>query len=205
MKIELIKDDKDDVIMFKYGSSLLEMFYTGNGDMYWKFDDFSIPEDQNVGEFYISKQDNEIYEAFDNLYKRIQKCVIFKISAYQIVNIKNDEEFDMLKEKRYLANKLLRNSIIYNKLFDGKTITWRSDDDSKGESLSIEKIGESYKLTFKKMEKDSEESYSLQKGLHVNIKFKKDKSRYEPFNGLFMNTFNDLYKYEQIHRLVKLY
>lgn len=85
----------------------------------------------------------------------------------------------------------LKNSYIYNLLFNNNVISWHNDDYDydEGNIVNIIKEDEQFIIDFKFREKNVIYSSS-------GIRLRNSGSRYSPFNILFMKMYNKLQNYD---------
>ena len=149
---------------------VLNIFFAGNLDLYMMLGNGEIiPDNKNVAlSFNITKDNLEIYELFRKLYKNI-------ING----NISNEHNY--------------KDSLEYKKLVDdNKNITWISDDgpiDSE-DILVISLVDEIINLKFIRRSKLME--FKMKNPMAISIRIRNARSKYKPFNTIFMDLYNDL-------------
>ena len=152
----------------------------------------------------ITKEDNAIYTLFEQLYNRIKNASVFDIDTEIALFESGLSHFDSLADiydfyKENVAS--LKESDAYHELFDGKTITWCSDEiyDDSNDLVKINFDGEKFILEFAKRKQNE----LLSSPYNIPVRFSNSGSRYNPFNVIFMRMFQDLQKYNtefhQIH------
>lgn len=179
-------------------NSILRIFFGGNGDLYFGSNMFK----QSIeDEFLITKENIILYNLFDNLYKDFKEAKVYKIDDFELQFYKTKEEIQSKYDEYNEWNNKLKASYMYQKLFyNENSITWISDDsisfdENKSNTLKIIKEENKYKLKFTYYEK----GFSYVR----SIRIRNSRSRYNPFNIVMMNFFNELQKYDpnyhQIH------
>lgn len=169
MQVKLVKNDNliYDIKLID-GSKNLTIMYGGNGDLYWSLvnDDWEVFYEGITDHFDITKENYEVYKAFESL----------------LLNIK------AISMREELTN--------YNKLYDAKKneVTWISDELAKevANEVTISKQSEVIRLSFKtKPQTFGYDRNYFEFGM-ISIRFRNSGSRYRPFNLIFMNLFNEL-------------
>ena len=128
------------------------------------------------------------------MYIGVKNFVPFSFNAYRICEDYSEESFKNMKEMFML---------VVNRSFFDDTVLWYSDAEVMEDAcyLRIEKLEECYKIIFGKS-KDY-------KCLVYSIRFRNSRSRYNPYNCLFMHMYNKLCEYDinyhQIHMEEYLY
>jgi len=158
-----------------------EISYQPNLDLYWRYlPERNISNTQDIVEFSITKENYSIYTLFENLYQSITDSTSFSESTLVKSEIKN-----------------------YSNLFKNSFIEWYSDDFALIENascLKIKKENESFKVIFKKSQKEPESGIHF---LTYSIRISNSGSRYKPFNINFMKMYQALQEYDpeyhQIH------
>lgn len=163
-----------------------QIFYMGNGDLYWKFYDKETR--QSSGTFEITKENIKIYSLFDELYNSIKDGNVFKESDSDFMF---DDFFDSCEDE----DNNLKDTYAYKKLVHGDVITWGCDDfphEDLTNYVNIYKKDDSYKIEF-----------VINNTEYVGIRFSNSGSFYKPFNCSFMDMYNELCEYDiddrQIH------
>lgn len=156
----------------------LDIFYAGNLDLYLSISDglfYLYNTDFNI-DFYITKENYEVFLIFDSMYK----------------NIINGNIFD--RENIEEESSDYKNSLQYRSLVDNnKRITWISDDDQYkyGDRFVMEKIDEdSYRLNF--IRNKNVDSDGLKSGACISVRIRNSGSRYDPFNCALMQMYQKL-------------
>ena len=180
-------EDKNiyDIILTSGGKQLLS-YFAGNQDLY-----MGIYTGQNIGlrnmsiDFYITKENYEIYCIFDNLYKEIIEGYPFGFDDDYGIDYKIYGEYKSLVD-------------------ENKNIIWISDEgtDNSADKLIMSKINEDeYKLTF--VRNDIEEEFYFKCVDGICVRFRNHGSRYKPFNAPFMEMYHRMQNidenYHQIH------
>jgi len=206
------------IIFRRDGNKKLDISFQGNLDLYFSF--CSLNENDDDFTFLIGKDNYQVWEIFDRLYKEIINCKVFEFTNEDVERIVNwaelfDEDYHKnLKDKEEQfqeMNNNLKNSEAYKKLVNDGVITWRSDDYfyDIAPFFKIEKLGTSYLISFGvpevKRELNSEERMMINDWRFLKstrVRLRNSGSSYDPFNMLFMKAFNalmDLEETNQIH------
>lgn len=159
-----------------------DITFENNLDLYWYFNPkCNFTDSMESYSLTITKENYEIYQQFDILYNSIKNKTPF---AYSLFDDKN-KVVDIDKytdEKLFLDNK----------------VNWHSDDFSyeNASYVTIEKGNESYIIEFHKSK--NAELFNT-----FSIRFRNSGSRYNPYNLLFMNMYNNLKdfncEFHQVH------
>ena len=187
MEIQKVKNSERCYdIWIKKDNKQLKIMYCGNLDLYFSMSDGEmIPYKQSVSKYFdITKENYQIYSAFDTLYNNI---IAGKPFGKDSDNTKYIDRFQ------------------YYKLVDeDKNITWVSDDGPEDieDKVTISKLDEdTYRLLFNRNELDL--SDGIKSSTSISVRFRNSGSRYSPFNCAFMLMFQELQsldpKYHQIH------
>ncbi|MDD3341697.1 MAG: hypothetical protein PHN72_05885 [Bacilli bacterium] len=159
--------------------------FGGNGDLYWyqrcsnKSND---SKELSCKSFIIDKENYFLFSLVETLYNDVKDCKVFEM----------DEANDQLKRHQE-DNK--------ERLFKEGTIEWHCDDSNYDEAsvLKIEKKEEAFLITMEKSK--VENTYA--------VRIRNRRSRYNPFNILFMKMYEQLIQYDndyqQIHMEEYLY
>lgn len=179
------------------GKNELRIIFGANGDLYFCSKRFDKNQE---AKFYITKENMLIYNLFDELYNNFKTAEIFHIDEFQLQSCNSKEEIKEKYEQAKQWNQELKQSSIYKKVFNNKTIPWISDDSVSfdivsADALRITKEDNQYKLKF---------TYYENQFPHVrSIRIRNSGSRYDPFNIIMMKFFNKLQEYNpeyhQIH------
>lgn len=190
-------------IILSNGDKKLIISFENNLDLYWTLS--KSPKEKLILEtFEITKEDYAIYTLFEQLYNRIKNASVFDIDTEIALFESGLSHFDSLADiydfyKENVAS--LKESDAYHELFDGKTITWCSDEiyDDSNDLVKINFDGEKFILEFAKRKQNE----LLSSPYNIPVRFRNSGSRYNPFNVIFMRMFQDLQKYNtefhQIH------
>ena len=144
----------------------LDIGFYGNGDLY-----FSLIGNSSILEdnFIITKENCYIYECFDDLYDNIKNCDF------------GDESF----------NDDVKGRGAYKELFQDGVVVFESDDpldyDMNFNVLKIFKEEDKYRLNF---------IFHNSKNRNHSIRIRNARSKYDPFNFVFMEFFNSLQEYD---------
>ena len=174
------------VYLFQEGKKEIRISFEGNLDLYWSFADFSLDHEITYGDFVIKKEDGLPYRLLEELYNSIEKADPFDYCAEVRHSALGDVTAVMYDFSKY---------DMYKALFDGKKITWLSDDrDLQNDHvLQISKMHDAFLLEFAKKKKEYETHYSFDSSRrHINIRFRNSDSYYDPFNCVFMKMYNSL-------------
>lgn len=171
---------------------VFQIFFCGNLDLYFSYvyegDRLNRPDSKD---FYITKENYFLYSLFDELYNDVKDYNIFTIDNF-------DSKEDFLDRKAYFLECDRQNP---RKLFKDNKIDWHCDDFEydKAGSFIIEKLDNSYKLTFNKCKDDS--LFGIMSSYSVRLR--NSGSRYDGFNLIFMRMYRKLCNYDpnfqQIH------
>ena len=175
------------------------MCFGGDLDLYWSINNVNADDEIDYESFSITEENYYIYCLFEQLYNSVANCEVFKINDYELALATSTDEINMIIKREKQKNALLRNSQEYRNLFDGKTITWVSDENGyKKESIvKITKVENRFVLEFFRKLKNDAYNWPDENGLFaISIRFRNSGSSYQPFNQLFMEMYNGLEKYE---------
>ncbi len=187
--INLIKDRKK-----------FKIFFGGNGDLYWELfpkilfdEEIKLPE-EIIETFEVSKDDDYIYEVFDELYTRIKECNVFSKNKLGLENYGLKEDSLTEEEKKLVvesAKEHLRKTSRHSDLFNNEVVSWHTENAlyEEGNIVNIYKKTDKYLIEFKYNKKSIDE-------LDFSIRFCNSGSTYQPFNLVFMNAYNELCEYE---------
>lgn len=179
-----------------YNKNQLGIVYCDNGDLYFCSGSKSYQE----SDFCITKENMSIYNLFSSLFNNFKNCEMFHVDDIKLSFCENEQEIKEEYERVSKFNDNLRNSSIYKELFDGKTITWISDDSvsfdyQSADAMKITKEDEYFKLKFTYYENEFPYARS--------IRIRNARSRYKPFNVFMMDFYNHLQEYDpdchQVH------
>lgn len=156
--------------------------FAGNGDLYWNYK-ANLDEIRNLDRktFTVNSSDYFLYSLISELYEDIKNCDVY--NGFQ------DEEIT-LEYREDLKNRLIeREKQNTERLFQNGIIDYHSDDYSYEDSarLVIEKIGESFRITFVKGVDDILTTFA--------VRICNSGSRYDPFNMCFMAMYRKLISY----------
>ena len=188
-------------IEYKNKDNSLYMTYGGNGDLYWhitgKHSKIEFP--YVYYDFVITKEDYDLYEKFRDLYNKIF-FYKSKITNFELENRcwRNIADYKKVIEEEKRLFFFERSKLV----FDDKII-WYSEDCIKDEGwdnefppswVIIKPIVDGMLLQFKVKVKKEE---SLKDFIpDVTIRFCNDGCRYRPFNGPFMELYNEMMEYD---------
>ena len=185
MKVdENMKYKKEDIqfnttIILDKDNKCLRFSFGGNGDLYWTIFCKDNDEEKN---FYITKDNMEIYELFEKLFIDIDTLNIF-----------DDDNISLENEKdNYRQNNFSK----YNELYDevNNTITWYSDETSHevANYLKIIKEEDAFKIEFHTQPYIGNYEEDFHSENYIPIRFRNSGSYYAPFNVIFMRMYNDM-------------
>lgn len=190
-------------IVLKRGKQELNIDFSGALDLH-----FTLKNCKENDTFIIGKDNYGVWLLFDKLYKEIMNGEVFNRISELEINMLIDEcdlldldYHEVLKERyeRYetIKKENLQNGIRTGLIVDDKII-WRCDDFDIDVApyLMIEKINETYKLTFDlpefKCELDTFEEHLLCNKDTISIRIRNSGSRYYSFNCVFMRLYRSL-------------
>lgn len=213
------RDERNEVkgITFKRDNDKrFEISFQGNLDLYFSFASLNGKEDYT---FIIGKDNYQIWEIFDKLYNDVINCNLFEfteedrdkiISQAEALEEDYHENLRDEEERIKSINQDLRESERYTKLVQDGVITWKSDDYCYDVApyFKIEKIGESYLITFgvpnisRKLNLEERMLVNDFKYLNlVSVRIRNSGSTYDLFNIVFMKAFNSLMGLEEINQI----
>lgn len=172
-------------------NKVFQMIFGGNLDLYWLI--YNNDDHSTEQEFFITKENYVLYEAFEKLFYNIENVNIYKPSKFYLETSEIENIFDKMNDD-------LKDSRQYNYLYRNGEITWISDDslisDEDGyNAVTITKGQDYFKLVFVLKENSIFKNHA--------VRFRNSGSYYDPFNILFMQLFNELQDYDpeyhQIH------
>ena len=156
------------------GNKEIYIFFAGTLDLYMlACIDKLLPPNENITiDFDITKENYDLYLAFDKLYNRIVNSQAYSNPEIYLVG-KN--EYDRLVD-------------------ENKNIVWISDNGPADieDRLVISQEEDSYKLSFIRNDKPMDFGFKSNSG--IGIRFRNDGSRYNPFNCMFLELYENLQK-----------
>lgn len=188
-------------VFVRDGKKLLKIFYGANGDLY--FDIFGSRNKDEQGLYtatFSIKQQEEVYQYFEQLVNSIIDCKVFDMSKIELEFCDSDNSITNEMSSVQKRNENLKTKQVYKKLVHSDIIIWYSDNiyDESANILQIEKDCEEIKLTF--IDNPDDPAFGF------GIRICNSGSKYDPFNICFMNLFNQfqlLAKDNSIKKLVK--
>lgn len=174
-------------IKIEEDNKIFEMIFCGNGDLYWHLNNKNDNK-SSIQKFIITKENYELFSLFTNLFYNLENINIYKPFDFDLTLCENYEEKNKLYQEAKIANERLKNRREYYELYHDGIITWKSDDsfdEERYNEVMIANNKDSFKLTFTFKEKWTR-----------SIRFRNSGSSYQPFNILFMDTFNKLQEYD---------
>lgn len=189
MRIDKIKNNMNTYDFYlKKDGKILKIVFSGNLDLYLMLEnDKTIPDKENVILYFdITKENYEIFQLFDSLYKNIITGNIFNHI---------DKKINYNYKKSYEYSLLVDNSL---------NINWISDDGplELEDALRITKLNDdTYRLYFYRNDKPLD--CGFKSSINISVRIRNSGSRYNPFNCAFMKMYQELQKidpnYHQIH------
>ncbi len=160
----------------------LGIFYGGNLDIYWM-----LISKKNTN-FIIDKENYELFQIFDRLYRRIKNCQIFEMSEDERINGRIDETPEQIKQELDELNEWHSQKEPYKKLYNKQTgiIEWFSDDYAEEEANSVKIIPHEDKYEIEFVRRGDNFKYM------TSIRFRNSGSRYDYFNFIFCKHYNEL-------------
>lgn len=204
----------------KEGDQILTILFGGNLDLYWNLykykeniQDYNIKDHlkERIETFVITKENYFIYSLFEELYEDIKNSKIFLPIKKETTEYEEDDEeddFDIWKnlseDELNKKNQAFKEREYYQKLFDGETIIWHSDDEeyNVADRVKIHKEEDNFVLEFIRPQITTDKL--IYRPLDsISIRFRNSGSTYDPYNMIFMRMFNKLQEYDpdyhQIH------
>lgn len=177
--MKIIKKENEVILIEK--EKVLTILLRGNDDLYWEFENKSNNQSPESNYIFITKENYELYNLFNKLYKDIEN-----------INISENHTFE--EPEKYHRYNLSNYNELFNK--EQKTITWYSDEDLRkiASILKIKKLENSFKLEF--LSQNPIENHFPKE---IQIRFRNSGSYYKPFNIVFMKMYNKLQEIEDIH------
>ena len=174
------------------GNKMLSMWFCGNLDLYWTIYDAEKSIYDSTLEFMITKETYRLYELFDILYNRIKDCQVYKVDNMSIQNCRTMKELQNYLKRIKSANESLLINERKNpeRLFKYNVVEWHCDEDSYKEGNVLKIIRHDEDSYLIRIEQRSKNLFN--KG---SIRFRSKCSKYQPFNSLFMDMFNELQSY----------
>ena len=175
-----------------------EISFQNNLDLYWRYAHKNIIlEEPDTKEFFITKENYQIYTLFEELYNSIKDSNPY--SGYTFMTPISYYHKDLERDEHEKIE--VPDNPHPNNLYNNGIITWCSDDFSsmeKASNFKIESIEDAYKITFKKSEQDYECGMPFKT---FSVRIRNSGSRYNPYNIAFMKMYQDLKEYEpQYHQ-----
>lgn len=188
-------------IVISEGDKNLTILFGGTGDLYWMLRSSDPYDDSDHLSFSISNENYALYEAFKNLFIRIENIDLYEDRTFpRYINTKEEIELYLKKERESFER---TNKGHYHELFDklNKTITWYSDETSHKVSnyVVIRMNKTSFDIDFYSQPHiwGYEREFN-RKGV-LSIRFRNSGSRYEPFNAVFMRMFHELQNIDDVN------
>ena len=184
MEIRKIKNDMDSYdFYFREDNKELKIMFSGNLDLYLVMSNGDLlPNDSDsIIDFYITKEDYQVFNTFQLLYESIINGEVFENS---FDNYSNTYEYMELVDQ-------------------DKNINWISDGGPIDieDKLIISKIDDdSYRLRFMRINSDM---LNFKNNTSISVRIRNSRSKYSPFNYPFMRMYDELQslepEYHQIH------
>lgn len=215
---ELIEREGCYNFYLKEGNQVLTVLFGGNLDLYWNLytykeniQDYNIKDHmkERREKFIVTKENYFIYSLFEELYEDIKNSRIFiPIKKENKEDDALDEDnFDIWKnmseEELNKRNQTFKKRENYQKLYNGETITWHSDDEeySVSDIVKIHKEEDYFVLEFIR-QKINTDKLIYRPLDSISIRFRNSGSTYDPYNVIFMRMFNKLQEYDpECHQL----
>lgn len=212
MKVKKKKGNFGTEIILEEDSKFIRFNYGGNGDLYCSIHSKEKSLNNNIpyNYFIITKENNEVYRLFKELFDDIENINIFDddddIIPYYIETEEEKEEY-LEKQRKFRENQKnkyrLYNNSHYNELFDSenRTITWYSDETSPkvANILNIKQEDDTFRLDFYTQPYIEEYDEDFYSEYYITIRFRNSGSLYDPFNIVFMKLYNSLSEIEDIN------
>ena len=192
----------------KQGDKVLNIVFGGNLDLYWNI--INLSEETSLDSLYkeqyetftITKENYFLYSLFKQLIEDVKEAKVFTPRP----DVYIDEEYETLpdgtdnietEEQRCNRwNEDLKKSERYKKMYDGKAISWHSDDEPYdiADRVRITENEDVILLEFYRPETILETCEFRFPG-SISIRFRNSGSTYDPFNILFMKMYRELQTY----------
>lgn len=204
MRIEEPNPGYKNVILSR-GEKSLSIAYSGNLDLYFTFNN-QLEDGRN---YFIIKEEDEIYKLFLKLYEDIKECsfvgesdktelALLKFDC-EVLKLNFERELELYRRKNKKKIKKLKESREYHRLFQDDKIICKDDNFPVDVApiMTIIKHEHFILLTFKLPPKPDRELDREERSLYTDtdfleIRIRNDGSRYQPFNNAFMDLFNAL-------------
>lgn len=183
----------------------LRIMYCGTLDLYMQLNSPNLKEELSSDTFEITKENYFIYSLFEQLYDDIRLCNLYQIDENDLLWCDTKEEIEALYSNTKRRNEELKNSIVYQSIFDGKSVIWYSDEyiHDEADILKITKEEDKYVLEFKEQRLPEPDSDRFRFPGSICIRFRNSGSYQQPFNCIFMRMYQKLQEYDpeyhQIH------
>lgn len=192
---------------FIQDNKILRILFGGNLDLYWSLEtnqEFTTYEEMRkelYDTFTITKENYQIYSLFKSLIDDIHNSKVFTPSPE--IRINEDEEvitlppsIKQIKEVEE-RNEELKNQAGYQRIIQGDSIVWHSDDDPYdiADVLRISEENDNIILEFYRPELTGEK-FSFRRPSTISIRFRNSGSYYLPFNIVFMRMYNKLQDFD---------
>ena len=217
MEIEKQRLEYGSRVSLQSDRNSLSFTYGTNGDLSIAVNARRYVNEYNYDNFTITKKDGKVYQLFEKLYNDIKDINVYD-EEEELVSChdkrKKREQLAIIIERNEIKRRLCRenNYSNYQDLFDEDTeiITWHSDDDKYNNAniLKIEKEKDAFTLEFLVQSKNSIFNI-FDSHISIPVIISGSDSRYQPFNSVFMNLYNELNQMEndlaveEIKRLIK--
>ena len=200
MEIKKVKSEfgPDDIVV-TLGDLKYQLFFGGDGDLYWSCIDLG-KETNDVVRFPITKENYMLYSLIEDLYERVKTCHVFDVSECELEFCEDEDEVRKLYEKKRKSNEDLKTFSNYAKLFDSSTgiISWHDDESIYEEANVVNIIPEDEEFILEFVPGKKCDAYDM-----IGVRFRNSGSTYTPFNNVFMRMYNQFLEYEpdfhQIH------
>lgn len=191
---------------FKEDNKTLHIMFCRNLDLYWSLETNKEYEtyEEMIKELYetftITKENYQIYTLFKTLLDEIKEAKVYNPSKNYITE--DDELIELPPSPEEIIqteqrNKELKNEIGYQRIIDGESINWHSDDEPYeiADVLRISEEDDKIILEFYRPELKGEK-LSMRQPNTVTIRFRNSGSYYLPFNIVFMRMYLQLQEYD---------
>ena len=160
------------------GDKELRIFFARNYDLFFILDNHTLLSNENIEmDFNITKEDYDLYLIFDKAYNRF------------VTSKNNNLNYSFLHD-------------FYQLVDEDNNINWISDEGPVDieDKLVISKEEDSFRLRFIRSDKNFDYNNS-----GISIRVRNSGSRYNPFNVIFMELYDNLQSIDPLYRQINLY
>jgi hypothetical protein len=160
------------------GDKELRIFFARNYDLFFILDNHTLLSNENIEmDFNITKEDYDLYLIFDKAYNRF------------VTSKNNNLNYSFLHD-------------FYQLVDEDNNINWISDEGPVDieDKLVISKEEDSFRLRFIRSDKNYDYNNS-----GICIRVRNSGSRYNPFNCIFMELYDNLQSIDPLYRQINLY